>query len=152
MIIGQLREDSWWCDDIPRAWQKSPPLLNLQAICNKMLANCVRRGRLPVVSAPKFVQWWAASFGYQLHLYMIQASLNGPDLWFEYFHDHHLDQSFRIVYYYGCHHNGLYCQPHGSISPSARDGMIHFWNFRFDFPYLVHGSIYSRYFPQASDW
>ena len=29
-----------------------------------------------------------------------------------------------------------------------RDGTIHNLNFRFDFRYLSHGSIYSRYFSQ----
>ena len=31
---------------------------------------------------------------------------------------------------------------------STRDGTIHIFNFRFDFRYLTHGSIYSRYFSQ----
>ena len=30
----------------------------------------------------------------------------------------------------------------------VRDGTIHIFNFRFDFQYLTHGSIYSRYFSQ----
>ena len=34
------------------------------------------------------------------------------------------------------------------VAAVSRDGTIHLFNFRFDFRYLTHGSIYSRYFSQ----